>query len=183
MSSVRASHLLIKHAGSRRAASWKDESGAIIGKRTKEQVRGRAHSYEHETFSVGKYAKEDCLESPTTAGKPFLFPVPHQVSPSSWYKSCRNSQQSRESAWCIDAACGCIHGRRGVSNTGLCLSRETHSIPLPCTNHQPSQLGQIEKVKNTKSPWRPSESDDLRGEFWSHFSRFAQTVRVGGTVP
>mmetsp|Transcript_46741 Transcript_46741/g.111284 ORF Transcript_46741/g.111284 Transcript_46741/m.111284 type:complete len:120 (-) Transcript_46741:55-414(-) len=39
MSSVRASHLLIKHAGSRRAASWKDESGAIIGKRTKEQAR------------------------------------------------------------------------------------------------------------------------------------------------
>jgi hypothetical protein len=35
--------------------------------------------------------------------------------------------------------------------------------------HQPSQLGQIEKVKNTKSPWRPSESDGHQGDFRSHF--------------
>jgi hypothetical protein len=39
MSQVRASHLLVKHQGSRRPASWKDESGAVITKRTKEQVR------------------------------------------------------------------------------------------------------------------------------------------------
>lgn len=38
MSQVRASHLLVKHQGSRRPASWKDESGAVITKRTKEQV-------------------------------------------------------------------------------------------------------------------------------------------------
>jgi hypothetical protein len=42
MSQVRASHLLVKHQGSRRPASWKDESGAVITKRTKEQVRVRA---------------------------------------------------------------------------------------------------------------------------------------------
>lgn len=34
-----ASHLLIKHQGSRRPASWKDESGAEITKRTKEAAR------------------------------------------------------------------------------------------------------------------------------------------------
>jgi hypothetical protein len=42
MSQVRASHLLVKHQGSRRPASWKDESGAVITKRTKEQVRSHS---------------------------------------------------------------------------------------------------------------------------------------------
>ena len=36
---VTASHLLIKHQGSRRPASWKDESGAEITKRSKEDAR------------------------------------------------------------------------------------------------------------------------------------------------
>ena len=36
---VAAAHLLIKHQGSRRPASWKDESGAEITKRTKEAAR------------------------------------------------------------------------------------------------------------------------------------------------
>mmetsp|Transcript_37121 Transcript_37121/g.87010 ORF Transcript_37121/g.87010 Transcript_37121/m.87010 type:complete len:119 (-) Transcript_37121:532-888(-) len=36
--SVQASHLLIKHQGSRRPASWKDESGAEITKRTKDDA-------------------------------------------------------------------------------------------------------------------------------------------------
>ena len=36
---VAASHLLIKHLGSRRAASWKDESGAEITKRTKDMAQ------------------------------------------------------------------------------------------------------------------------------------------------
>ena len=36
---VAASHLLIKHQGSRRPASWKDESGAEITKRTKEAAK------------------------------------------------------------------------------------------------------------------------------------------------
>ncbi len=35
---VRASHLLIKHAGSRRPASWKDPQGAEITHRSKEQA-------------------------------------------------------------------------------------------------------------------------------------------------
>jgi len=35
---VRASHLLIKHQGSRRAASWKDPNGNEIKRRTKEQA-------------------------------------------------------------------------------------------------------------------------------------------------
>ena len=33
---VRCSHLLVKHQESRRPASWRDETGAIIGKKTKE---------------------------------------------------------------------------------------------------------------------------------------------------
>jgi len=36
---VAAAHLLIKHLGSRRAASWKDESGAEITKRTKDMAQ------------------------------------------------------------------------------------------------------------------------------------------------
>ena len=32
---VRASHLLVKHQGSRRAASWRDPDGVVITKRTK----------------------------------------------------------------------------------------------------------------------------------------------------
>jgi len=35
---VRASHLLIKHQGSRRPASWKDPNGEQIKNRTKEQA-------------------------------------------------------------------------------------------------------------------------------------------------
>jgi len=38
MSTVRASHLLIKHKGSRRAASWKDPEGREITQRTKDQA-------------------------------------------------------------------------------------------------------------------------------------------------
>lgn len=37
-STVRASHLLIKHSGSRRPASWKDPQGAEITKRSKEDA-------------------------------------------------------------------------------------------------------------------------------------------------
>ncbi|CAI5527585.1 unnamed protein product [Closterium sp. Naga37s-1] len=36
MSQVRASHILIKHQGSRRPASWKDPNGESIGRTTKE---------------------------------------------------------------------------------------------------------------------------------------------------
>ena len=35
---VRASHLLVKHSGSRRPASWKDEQGVVIKARTKAQA-------------------------------------------------------------------------------------------------------------------------------------------------
>mmetsp|Transcript_37760 Transcript_37760/g.49708 ORF Transcript_37760/g.49708 Transcript_37760/m.49708 type:complete len:118 (+) Transcript_37760:869-1222(+) len=35
---VRASHLLIKHSGSRRTASWKDPDGVEIKQRSKEQA-------------------------------------------------------------------------------------------------------------------------------------------------
>ena len=35
MSEVRASHLLVKHQGSRRPASWRDPDGAVITKRSK----------------------------------------------------------------------------------------------------------------------------------------------------
>ena len=35
---VRASHLLIKHSGSRRPASWKDPQGAEITKRSKDEA-------------------------------------------------------------------------------------------------------------------------------------------------
>ena len=36
MSKVRASHLLVKHSGSRRPASWRDPDGQLIGVKTKE---------------------------------------------------------------------------------------------------------------------------------------------------
>ncbi|GJP72244.1 hypothetical protein CLOP_g2991 [Closterium sp. NIES-67] len=36
MSQVRASHILIKHQGSRRPASWKDPNGETIGRTTKD---------------------------------------------------------------------------------------------------------------------------------------------------
>ena len=39
--------------GSRRPASWKDEAGSIIGKRTKEQVRRGVHSCACELFRGG----------------------------------------------------------------------------------------------------------------------------------
>jgi len=35
---VQASHLLVKHSKSRRPASWKDEDGKVISKRTKAQA-------------------------------------------------------------------------------------------------------------------------------------------------
>jgi len=38
MVSYRASHILIKHSGSRRLASWKDPEGQEIKSRTKEQA-------------------------------------------------------------------------------------------------------------------------------------------------
>ena len=35
MTTYRASHILVKHEGSRRKASWKDPEGAVISKRTR----------------------------------------------------------------------------------------------------------------------------------------------------
>ena len=35
---MRASHLLVKHEGSRRKASWKDPEGAVISTRTRDQA-------------------------------------------------------------------------------------------------------------------------------------------------
>ena len=56
MSEVRASHLLVKHQGSRRPASWRDESGQYITKKTKEaamdELMAGAVSFTQHTFSL-----------------------------------------------------------------------------------------------------------------------------------
>jgi NIMA-interacting peptidyl-prolyl cis-trans isomerase 1 len=45
MAEVRASHLLVKHQGSRRPASWRDESGQYISKKTKEAAQDELMAY------------------------------------------------------------------------------------------------------------------------------------------
>jgi len=45
MSKVRASHLLVKHQGSRRPASWKDPDGVLITKRTQADAINLLNQY------------------------------------------------------------------------------------------------------------------------------------------
>ncbi|EEH51543.1 uncharacterized protein MICPUCDRAFT_23204 [Micromonas pusilla CCMP1545] len=45
---VRASHLLVKHQGSRRAASWRDPDGVVITKRTKAAAMDELMAYKAE---------------------------------------------------------------------------------------------------------------------------------------
>jgi len=51
MSTVQCSHLLVKHQGSRRPASWRDPNGAQITKRTKEQAIEILKGYRQVHFS------------------------------------------------------------------------------------------------------------------------------------
>lgn len=48
---VRASHILIKHQGSRRKASWKDPEGDAICKRTKEDAVAQLKSLREDLIS------------------------------------------------------------------------------------------------------------------------------------
>lgn len=64
-SSMRCSHLLVKHAGSRRPASWRDESGLRIKATTKAQAEAtlleyRARVVAGEPFADLASAFSDC---------------------------------------------------------------------------------------------------------------------------
>lgn len=58
---VRASHILIKHQGSRRKASWKDPEGAIIKNTTRDSAVSQLKGL-HDDIISGK-AKFDDLAS------------------------------------------------------------------------------------------------------------------------
>lgn len=51
MEEVRASHILIKHEGSRRKASWKDPDGRVISSTTREVAAARLESLREEVVS------------------------------------------------------------------------------------------------------------------------------------
>ncbi|KAF7828951.1 peptidyl-prolyl cis-trans isomerase Pin1 [Senna tora] len=55
---VRASHILIKHQGSRRKASWKDPEGRIIQNTTKEAAVSQLKAFRDDILS-GKVKFED----------------------------------------------------------------------------------------------------------------------------
>ncbi|GAB4847518.1 Peptidyl-prolyl cis-trans isomerase NIMA-interacting protein 1 [Ancistrocladus abbreviatus] len=55
---VRASHILIKHQGSRRKASWKDPEGQVIMNTTKESAISQLKSLREDIVS-GKAKFED----------------------------------------------------------------------------------------------------------------------------
>eukprot|EP00041_Stephanoeca_diplocostata_P016690 m.329757 g.329757 ORF g.329757 m.329757 type:complete len:125 (+) comp20450_c1_seq17:302-676(+) len=62
-----ASHILIKHQGSRRLASWKDEDGVEIKKRTKEQAHARLKELREQIVS-GKQAFMDIARTESDCG-------------------------------------------------------------------------------------------------------------------
>ena len=51
MSEVRASHLLVKHQGSWRPASWRDPDGAVITKRSKAAALDELEAYREQIES------------------------------------------------------------------------------------------------------------------------------------
>ncbi|CAM8912208.1 unnamed protein product [Rhodiola kirilowii] len=57
-SKVRAGHILIKHQGSRRKASWRDPDGAVIAKRTRDSAVAQLKSLREDIVS-GKAKFED----------------------------------------------------------------------------------------------------------------------------
>ncbi|KAL3630178.1 hypothetical protein CASFOL_023162 [Castilleja foliolosa] len=48
---VRASHILIKHQGSRRKSSWKDPGGRLISATTREEAVSQLQAYRREILS------------------------------------------------------------------------------------------------------------------------------------
>ncbi|GMH06535.1 hypothetical protein Nepgr_008375 [Nepenthes gracilis] len=55
---VRASHILIKHQGSRRKASWKDPEGLVISNTTKESAISQLNAHREDIIS-GKAQFDD----------------------------------------------------------------------------------------------------------------------------
>mmetsp|Transcript_19441 Transcript_19441/g.23256 ORF Transcript_19441/g.23256 Transcript_19441/m.23256 type:complete len:117 (+) Transcript_19441:110-460(+) len=67
MSQVRATHILIKHSGSRRPASWKDPEGQEIKKRSKDQAIQELSQLREEIIA-GKYVWEDVAQKVSDCG-------------------------------------------------------------------------------------------------------------------
>ncbi|GKE35030.1 peptidyl-prolyl cis-trans isomerase Pin1 [Tanacetum coccineum] len=59
---VRASHILIKHQGSRRKASWKDPEGLVITNRTRDDAVSQLKALRDDIVS-GKVKFEDVAKS------------------------------------------------------------------------------------------------------------------------
>jgi peptidyl-prolyl cis-trans isomerase NIMA-interacting 1 len=58
---VRASHLLVKHERSRRPASWRDERGTIISKKTKQSAIDELLAY-REQIELGRVSFAEIAE-------------------------------------------------------------------------------------------------------------------------
>ncbi|PWA57328.1 Rotamase domain-containing protein [Artemisia annua] len=59
---VRASHILIKHQGSRRKASWKDPEGVVISSRTRDEALTQLKALRDDIVS-GKVKFEDVAKT------------------------------------------------------------------------------------------------------------------------
>jgi hypothetical protein len=57
MSQVRCSHLLVKHQGSRRPASWKDANGDRIKLRTKQQAIDTLSQFRQQIVAGANFAE------------------------------------------------------------------------------------------------------------------------------
>lgn len=79
--SVQASHILVKHKGSRNPTSWKDPKGVQITQRTREQAHATLEKFIEEinsgkrTFQEIAIAESDCgsAQSYGDLGRKFQF--------------------------------------------------------------------------------------------------------------
>ncbi|KAJ4800721.1 Peptidyl-prolyl cis-trans isomerase [Rhynchospora pubera] len=70
MAEVRASHILIKHEGSRRKASWKDPDGRVISSTTREAAAARLQSLREDIVSGrAKFADLASVHSDCSSAK------------------------------------------------------------------------------------------------------------------
>lgn len=77
--SVQASHILVKHQGSRNPTSWRDPKGVQITKRTKEQAHATLEKFIEEiksgkrTFQEIAFAESECGSAQSHGDLGILF--------------------------------------------------------------------------------------------------------------
>ena len=158
MSEVRASHLLVKHQGSRRPASWRDPDGAVITKRSKAAALDELEAYREQiesgavTFADLAAKVSDCSSAKHGGDLGFFGPGKMQKA----FEVRRNTPQR-----CSQPAVDSLSTNRLIwfSQTKSAVLVSCPSVPDHCSPHHLSpqdgafalQVGEMSGVVDSDS--------------------------------